>query len=367
MKIDINPDIFTADAQPFMLLDAKANMVYANPAAQSLSAMLSQHRLLWLRALLKASTNNEKPLYRLTTESLPLEARNWDIWLTSAESSEYALWFTPQESAAPERTSDIPGLSLIGQKMRDEITTYAGMLRDHFSSLKDSAAVPAHFQLMAKTLQISERMDELAKLSELQEGKPFAREERIYLYALINQLLSQISSASNHPIEWIVDPSGALLAPVFGDKAWLTLALRAYFKKLADSASGSASDHAADGGAIHLQFQQIGGHASVTGRYQPDPSAPAKAKSHRQTAQPEGHAFDLSLQLAERVLELHGAAVTVQHQPDRARFESVRITFPTGSPQTTRPDVWCQNCPAAEQSAAFARDIVTLTRVQKND
>ena len=363
MKIDINPDIFTASAQPFMLLDAKANMVYANPAAQPLSAMLSQHRLLWLRELLKVSSSDEKPLHRLTTESLPLEARNWDIWLTSAETTEYALWFTPQESAAPEKTSDIPGLSLIGQQMRDEMTVYAGMLRDHFSSLKDSAAVPAHFQLMAKTLQISERMQELAKLSELQERNPFAREERIYLYSLTNQLLSQISSASTLPIEWIVDPSGAMLAPVFGDKDWLTLALRAYFKKLAESVSDSASEP----GAIHLQFNQIGGHASLIGRCQPVPHAPAGDAGPRQPAQPKGQVFDLSLQLAERVLELHGASVIVQHQPDRSHFESVRITFPTASPQTTRPDVWCQNCPAAKQSAAFARDIVALTRVQEND
>ena len=359
MKIDINPGIFAANAQPFMLLDAKANMVYANPAAQPLAAMLSQHRLLWLRALLKAASDHEQPLYHLTTESLPLEARNWEIWLTSAESSEYALWFKPLASAAPAKTSNIPGLSLIGQEMRDEMTAYAGMLRDYFSSLKDSTAVPAHFQLMAKTLQISEQMDELAKLSELQERNPTGKEERIYLYSLCNQLISQTPSFTSSRIEWIVDPSGALLAPVFGDKAWLTLALRAYFKKLAESA--------ADGGAIHLQFQQIGGHANLTGRCQPDPSASALDNSYRQPAQPEAHALNLSLQLAERVLELHGATVTVQHQPDQARFESVRIIFPTASPQTTRPDVWCQNCPAVDQSAAFARDIATLTRVQKND
>jgi hypothetical protein len=359
MKININPEIFATNAQPFMLLDAKANMVYANPAAQPLAAMLSQHRLLWLRELLKASSSDEKPLHHLTTESLPLEARNWDIWLTSAETSEYALWFKPLASAAPAKTSNIPGLSLIGQKMRDEMTAYAGMLRDHFSSLKDSTAVPAHFQLMAKTLHISEQMDELAKLSELQERNPTGKEERIYLYSLCNQLISQTPSFTSSHIEWIVDPSGALLAPVFGDKAWLTLALRAYFKKLAECA--------ADGGAIHLQFQQIGGHASLTGRYQPDTSTPARNISHRQPAQSEEHVFDLSLQLAERVLELHGATVTVQHLPDQKRFESVRIIFPTASPQTTRPDVWCQNCPAVDQSAAFARDIATLTRVQKND
>ena len=362
MKIDINPDIFTANALPFMLLDAKANMVYANPAAQPLSAMLSQHRLIWLRELLKASGSDEKPLHRLTTESLPLEARNWDIWLTSAETSEYALWFTPQESAAPVKTSAPPGLSLIGQTLREEMTNYAGMLRDHFNSLKDSAAVPAHFQLMAKTLQISERLDELAKLSELQERNPFAREERIYLYSLTNQLLSQISSASTLPIEWIVDPSGAMLAPVFGDKDWLTLALRAYFKKLAEG----ASDSTPDGGSIHLQFHQIGGHASMTGSFQPVPHAPTGDAALRQPAQSEEQVFDLSLQLAERVLELHGATVTVQYQPDRSHFESVRITFPTASPQTTRPDVWCENCPAVKQSAAFARDIATLTRVKNN-
>jgi hypothetical protein len=247
--------------------------------------------------------------------------------------------------------------------MRDEMTAYASMLRDYFSSLKDSTAVPAHFQLMAKTLQISEQMDELAKLSELQERNPTGKEERIYLYSLCNQLISQISSATNSPIEWIVDPSGALLAPVFGDKVWLTLALRTYFKKLAEC----ATDNPADGGAIHLQFQQIGGHASLTGRYQPNPSASARDNSPRQPAQPEAHALNLSLKLAERVLELHGATVTVQHPPERTCFESVRMTFPTASPQTTRPDVWCQNCPAVNQSAAFARDIATLTRVKKND
>jgi hypothetical protein len=363
MKININPEIFATNAQPFMLLDAKANMVYANPAAQPLAAMLSQHRLLWLRELLKASSSDEKPLHHLTTESLPLEARNWDIWLTSAETSEYALWFKPLASAAPAKTSNIPGLSLIGQKMRDEMTAYAGMLRDHFSSLKDSTAVPAHFQLMAKTLYIAERMEELTKLSELQESNRFASNERIYLYSLTNQLLSQISSSSTHPIEWIVDPSGAMLAPVFGDKAWLTLALRAYFKKLADG----ASDNASNAGTIHLQFQQIGGYAHLTGRCQSDTNPAAQVAGQRHPTQAAEPAFDLSLQLADRVLELHGATVTVQSQPDRTHFESVRITFPTASPQTTRPDVWCDNCPAAKQSAAFARDIATLTRVKNHD
>ena len=363
MKIDINPGIFAANAQPFMLLDAKANMVYANPAAQPLAAMLIQHRLLWLRALLKAASSEEEPLHYLSTESLPLEARNWDIWLTNAESTEYALWFTPQEPAAPEQTTNIPGMNLIGQAMRDELTAYAGMLRDQFTHLKDSTAVPTHFQLMAKTLQISERMEELAKLSELQERNPFAGEERIYLNSLTNQIISQISAATNHPIEWILDPSGALLAPVFGNKDWLTLALHAYLQKLAEN----AADNATDCGTIHLQFQQIGGHATLTGRCQPSLLESSRDDGIRQPAKAEGHAFNLSLQLAERVLELHGAIVTIQHQPDQARFESVRITFPTSSPQTSRPDVWCQNCPAAKQSAAFARDIATLTRAKKND
>jgi hypothetical protein len=43
----------------------------------------------------------------------------------------HAQPFTPQESAAPERISDMRSLSLIGQKLREEMTTYAGMLRDH--------------------------------------------------------------------------------------------------------------------------------------------------------------------------------------------------------------------------------------------
>jgi hypothetical protein len=275
----------------------------------------------------------------------------------------HAQPFTPQESAAPERISDMRSLSLIGQKLREEMTTYAGMLRDHFTSLKDSAGVPAHFQLMAKTLHIAERMEELAKLSELQESNRFASYERIYLYSLTNQLLSQISSSSTHPIEWIVDPAGAMLAPVFGDKAWLTLALRAYFKKLAEG----ASDNASNAGTIHLQFTQISGHASLIGRCQSNTSAAAQVAGQRQPTQAAEPVFDLSLQLADRVLELHGATVTVQSQPDRTHLESVRITFPTSSPQTTRPDVWCDNCPAAKQSAAFARDIATLTRVKNHD
>jgi hypothetical protein len=261
----------------------------------------------------------------------------------------HAQPFTPQESAAPERISDMRSLSLIGQKLREEMTTYAGMLRDHFTSLKDSAGVPAHFQLMAKTLHIAERMEELAKLSELQESNRFASYERIYLYSLTNQLLSQISSSSTHPIEWIVDPAGAMLAPVFGDKAWLTLALRAYFKKLAEGASDNASN------------------AGLIGRCQSNTSAAAQVAGQRQPTQAAEPVFDLSLQLADRVLELHGATVTVQSQPDRTHLESVRITFPTSSPQTTRPDVWCDNCPAAKQSAAFARDIATLTRVKNHD
>jgi len=233
VKIDINPDIFAANAQPFILLDARANAVYANLAAQPLLDMLNAHRLLWLRELLKTSNTSEKPLHRLTTESLPLEARNWDIWLTNTETSEYALWFTPQETAPQEKIANIPGLSLIGQQMRDEMTTYASMLRDYFTSLKGSSAVPAHFRLMAKTLQISEQMDELAKVSELQERNPFGKEERIFLHALINQLITQFPTSTSRPIEWNVDSSGALLTPVFGDKAWLTLALRAYLKRSA--------------------------------------------------------------------------------------------------------------------------------------
>ena len=138
----------------------------------------------------------------------------------------------------------------------------------------------------------------------------------------------------------------------------MELALRAYLKKLATSAP--------DGGAIHLQFQQIGGYASLIGRCHPDMTQPIGEIRDSPSDQAETHAFDLSLLLAERVLQLHGAEIKILRQPDQARFESIRITFPTAFPQTKRPDVWCQNCPAVDQSAAFARDIATLTRAPKN-
>lgn len=358
MKIDIDPEIFSAYQQPFMVLDAKAKMVYANTAAQPFVAMLSANRLLWLRELLKAADSNEAPPHCLPTEGLPPEAKNWNIWFTSTAASEYVLWFTPLTTGVTEKTDDIPGMSLIGQQMRDEMIAYASMLADHFSSLKSSKGVPIHFQLMAKTRQIAERMDELAKLSELYERKPFGKEERIYLYSLINQITSQPPTLTGSPVKWVVDPSGAMLAPIYGDKSLIELALRSYLKKLATSAPG--------GSAIHIQFQQFGGYASLIGSSQLDLTQLESNNHDTQSAQTQKRADDLSLLLAERVLQLHGAVIKINNLSDKDIFESIRITFPTGYPQTARPDIWCQNCPAAEQSAALARDIATLIQAQKN-
>ena len=354
MKVDLDAGMFASSPQPFVLLDEKAKPVYANSSAQSLLPILGKHRLLWLRQFLHCTQTQQDTPYRLPPENLPADVAGWEVWLSLTDAGEFALWFMPD---APELALDAAGaagLSLFGRRMRDELTAFASMLRNSFPDLVNSDAVPLHLDFVAKSRRLSEILDDVALLSELQERHPFQQDERIYLYSLINQAIGNLELAAES-IDWQVDTAGLMLAPIFGNRHWLSLGVSTYLRRLVEGLEGEP-------GTVFIQFQQIGGCAIVSGHTGPLTEAVAASGRRLQATPSEMPNSNLKLLLAERVLSLHGADVKTGRRESMRHIDSFSLSFPTSFPYAAKPDVWCQECPALEQSLVFARDFATLTK-----
>ena len=358
MKVALDAVMFANSPQPFMLLDEKAKPVYANPPAQRLLPVLSSHRLLWLREFLHSTGTRQDAPYQLSAANLPPEMSGWDVWLSLTDTSGFALWFMPHAPELATDASGAAGLSLIGRRMRDELSGFASLLSASFPDLANSTLVPLHFDLMARSRRLSELLEDVVLLSELQERHPFQQEERIYLYSLINQVIGNLDPAPAS-IDWQVDPAGLMLAPIFGNRHWLTLGVRAYLRRIAEGLEGKP-------GSVQINFQQIGGCAIVSGRIGPWHEAPARTARRRKAAPCDTPNINLKLLLADRVLSLHGAKVKINRRDSMPHIESFSLSFPTSFPYAAKPDVWCQECAALEQSMEFARDFAILTRAQRN-
>ncbi len=359
MKVDLHASMFASSPQPFVLLDDKARLIYANSAAKPLVNMLGKHRLLWLREILRIAESPQDSPCLLSAEMLPPEAADWDVWLSMTDAAEFALWFMARSRESAGEAADAAGLNLIGQRMREEMTDFARMLNAAYPELVDRMSVPVHFDFMARSRRLSELFDDVAMLSELQEQALIQRDERIYLYALVNEVIGNLDPLAESGFDWQIDSAGLMLAPVYGNRHWLMLGLRAYLRCLMASRGEG-------GGSISVQFQQIGGCAIVSCRVRAHKGAPARARRlHKQSAS-DVKDYNLKLLLAERVLNLHGADVKLSYREPRNQIVSFSIAFPTSFPYAAKPDVWCQECPALGQSLAFARDLAALNRSHRN-
>lgn len=90
------------------------------------------------------------------------------------------------------------------------------------------------------------------------------------------------------------------------------------------------------------------------------------AAKDAQVALPE-QGFGLSLQICQRVFELHGGQLRIDYgdapsdRPETGRFiVAFTLTLPTGLPTHDRTRVSCRSCRISEQAMETARDLVKM-------
>jgi len=367
MKIEMDVSTLAYSIQPVMLIDSDGRLSYANLAAQSLLPMFIEYRPLWTRELANVTDGNVELPHQFDAVNLPAEIKHWIVWITRAEPDRYALLFIKPTRSRETPPLDELGFRLIGKRMQDELKSFAESLRATLPSLKKTAVASEHFELMTKTQRLSGQLDELALLSELHEGKAFNHNDRISLFSTMKNLIDeQQRSDADSDLENItleIDPTGALLAPVYGNKHLLTMALRAFLHKIIISARNAYQRKA----KVQVLFRQLEGYAFITLRTRmSDNDVAPSAKD-----QPSGSSVDaihtLSIAISERILLLHGAKIRLAKVDNAGYIDSVVISLPTSHPVAAKPDIWCQDCPAFSQSVAFAKDLAVLMGDKLND
>ncbi len=354
VKLDVNTQLLDASPQPVLLVDGEARLVYANPAAQQVVPAFIAHRVHWAREIGKLAGSRALLPTRVAPEVLPEDLKNWQVWVAAEGDAGYALYFMNLPAETDKAGGSPAGRRLIGRALRDEMKAYAGQLREAFSSIAHATGMPGQADLMRQTRRLADQTDELVMLAEMEEVGASRKDDRIYLYSLTNQLCADLQAARHADVAWDVDPAGALLAPVYGNRRWLSMALQAYFLVLATSSPRVVR--------VKLQFRQEGGNAVISGRTfidDRDSYSPPVAAGHAPDRDPV-----LSVAVARRILELHGAEIRLVRAEQR--IDGFSITLPTSFPFAARPDIWCQDCASLKQSVAIARDFAAMMETRRD-
>jgi hypothetical protein len=350
MKIDFDPAMIAASPQPVMLINTEAALVHANPAAGPLMPVFLKGRKLWSTAIAGVKAGRTTLPCSLDLAATLPEAQSWKVWLCRADDG-YALIF---ETLLPDHPAGaMPGeFALIGKPLRDQISAFAESVRRIDGSLLNRHDIEHRGEMLGRAGWIVEVLDELTRLSELHAGNPLKDEERVFLYPLVQAVAADLRRPDGRAGPWDIDPAGAGVAPLYGRRDWLTLAVRACMKRLLASCPDNAR--------LRIELRQVGDFALLTGGVGPRAGRPPDGDPRPRAAAGALPQFDLDLQVAERVFELHGGQVRIRRLDSNDPLESFSVALPTAHPHAARSVGRCEVCPVARQAMEYARELASL-------
>jgi hypothetical protein len=199
-------------------------------------------------------------------------------------------------------------------------------------------------------------------LSQLLERDEVFAGERLLVPELIeNVLVSLPPNAKQSTVEVHagIDP----LAPVYGNGAWLSYALRLLIVGMIDSAPPRAS--------VQLTTRQMGDFLVLTGRSSATRSVQSDATpAYTGTTEPEPTDEDganIQMMICKRIIELHAGQIRLTSMPTDTssfqlpgRIESFTLTLMTSMPANERSHASCADCRHVGQALSFASDMAQL-------
>jgi hypothetical protein len=289
-----------------------------------------------------------------------------EVWLDHDGERDYVLLILPKTNYSTDNL-DLEGnaalsmtrkaavcglhsLTLLGAEVRAEMS----QLRVQLAEIMRPGTSLVELRELAAALSI--RLGEVSDLAALYQQDLAFTDERFALAPLIAEIYPTlprqqgVNAISYHHSE------GASLGQIYGHRAWMGLALIALLGRLGEGCPA--------GFRVNTSLRQLGDFVIVAGNVAIDRAHPAAKDA--QVALPE-QGFGLSLQICQRVFELHGGQLRIDYgdapsdSPETGRFiVAFTLTLPTGLPTHDRTRVSCRSCRISEQAMETARDLVKM-------
>lgn len=242
------------------------------------------------------------------------------------------------------------------------LTQLAGRLEE----LRTNGYLPATlsgeqtFAELADTAHYSMAItDRLIKLGDVLVGPPIVCDERILIAETLHDVAQDLQeTARKRGIGIRMEATHEMLAPVYGSKHWLCLALRLLISPLITS-SGA-------GMHVLMKLRQVGFHQLISGTINYHRTSqttqdllPAGRGPHRNQIATAIRVDQLDLVLAHTVIELHGGTLKTVLGESGIPNE-FHLSLPTGEPQAIYGHKDCSSCQHMRQAEQFAQDIGEL-------
>lgn len=244
-----------------------------------------------------------------------------------------------------------------------EIADLAGHLH-MTASAEDDAAGPVLTRLRRASRRTGDIASRLIGIGELLSGDPIITDERILLAEAVREAAAAVAPlAREHGIGILLDDSEQALAPVYGSRHWLGLAMQCLLRHIAQSAPPRSH--------VLLRIRQVGFHQLVSAVIQfvqpSHKSLDLLRNAGRSIGSPSvrsqlamaSHAEDIDLALARAAIEAHGGNLRGEMDTDQS-IAQFTLTLPTGESHGLRQRPSCASCPYVHQAEQFAQDIGEL-------
>lgn len=340
--------IFEAASDCILLVNKKSQVVFANTAARRENLVTSENTVIHaIGSLINAPQPH-------TSTSIQIELsqdgnqRCLDISLIKMEQ----LLAIVAKVVQAENHHDVRESHLqtgLQQEIASPLRTFITELRDHEKNTQQTAQQqpPANDNMITAAEVLSSALDDLLHLIEISDSTPLARDERIATQDLLSEITSW--TAQQHPGTSLVvrvAPSSAKIGVVYGNRFWLTMALRTCVTSMIRSNKTKNT--------IFLSCHQHGNFANFhllnNGYLQPGNTHPSDdagtASNHNQDTSSQ-----IGFRLAKRIVELHHGHI---RQLGHGSTLEILLDLPTGAPVESRNEL------NTAQVIRYAKDIATL-------
>ena len=270
-------------------------------------------------------------------------------------------------------TTDV-GLRNFFQLLHMELSSplaMVGNLSQRIDELRIAGLMPstlageqAFHELAEVSRQCVSFIERLADLSDLLSGGPLLGDDRLDAKEVIANAISQVAvMAFEKNIGLRLEDGKQLLAPVYGSRHWLGLALARLVEALITSASS--------GNYILLTVRQAGLHQIFSGKiHYSRPSGSSQDLLSTFTQHSDGvtnaiNRAQFDLALAQAVIKLHGGMFK-SDATNGDRIQQFIFTLPTGQPPQERKRSQCSACLIRQQSLKYANDLAELMEREDN-
>lgn len=261
------------------------------------------------------------------------------------------------------------GLKNFFELLRRELTVPLREISHHagrIESLRAAGLVPttlAGEQAFAELADTSRRtvgfIERLINLGDFLIDPPLQDEERLLLDTILRTAAAQTNeSCRSRNISLRIEDGSDLLAPVYGSRRWITLALRHLLESLIESAPANAH--------ILVRLRQTGMHQLMVGSIQhgrPTPTSrdllPQQRSRHPAGIATATDSAQLDLAMVHAIIELHGGMFKTDTTED-GKLHQFTFTLPTGLPARENRRPACTSCQLRQQSLQYANDLAIL-------